>query len=76
VLSGCYESSRFKSKAKPQKLAAVHLLNCGNGGESLAAAVAAGAGVASGSFMTRFVCVGGAGGAGGLGMRAETWLVC
>ncbi|KAF6251830.1 cytosol aminopeptidase family, catalytic domain-containing protein [Scenedesmus sp. NREL 46B-D3] len=55
VLSGCYESVRFKSKAKAAKLAALHMMGLGGSQEQLDAALQAGAGLASGSFMTRYL---------------------
>jgi len=54
LLVGCYESTRFKSKAKPPKLKELALLGLGGGGEEAAeAAVAEGAAVAAGNILTR-----------------------
>lgn len=54
---GCYESSRFKSKPKPGKLGSVALLGLGQqgGGAGSEGALAAGAALAAGSFLTRFL---------------------
>lgn len=51
ALAGCYESARFKSKAKPLKLGAITLL--GLGGADAAAGLAAGSSLAAGNLLTR-----------------------
>jgi hypothetical protein len=53
ALTGCYESLRFKSKAKASKLAALHLMGLGASQQQLEAALQAGAGMAGGNFLTR-----------------------
>jgi hypothetical protein len=45
---------RFKSKAKAPKLAALHMMGLGGSQQQLDAALQAGAGLASGGFMTRY----------------------
>jgi hypothetical protein len=54
ALAGCYESMRFKSKTKAPKLAALHMMGLGGSQQQLDAALQAGAGLASGGFMTRY----------------------
>jgi hypothetical protein len=56
VLSGSFETTRFKSKPKPAKLKEVHLVGLGDG-SAAAEAVKAGAAVAAGNFLTRWVVV-------------------
>jgi hypothetical protein len=53
VLVGSFESTRFKSKAKPSKLGKVHLMGLGGSADAEAAGVKAGAAVAMGNFLTR-----------------------
>lgn len=55
ALAGCYESLRFKSKAKAPKLAALHLMGLGGSQQQLEAGLQAGACLAAGNFMTRWV---------------------
>ncbi|WIA31378.1 hypothetical protein OEZ86_002277 [Tetradesmus obliquus] len=55
ALAGCYESLRFKSKAKAPKLAALHLMGLGGSQQQLEAGLQAGAGLAAGNFMTRYL---------------------